>query len=183
VTNETTLDWVRRKAGVSDPTWSPPDAPEDLGYVGNAHPDWHRTDWPAWVTSVEGFEIGSRWRLTQVAHVVLPRFSRLTLAPGEDPGPSGRYTVEAGAILTLVEVFEPDFSEGWNSHEADWESRTYRIETGLSAGVLVEFSAERFGDRFPFSSRIVHAALVPEGDGDLGPVTAATRRLANRREA
>lgn len=45
-----------------------------------------------------------------------------------------------------------------------WATRTYRIETGRCAGVLVVFSADKRGNRFPLSSRIAHAAIV-SGDG------------------
>jgi hypothetical protein len=165
---------ARRLAGVSDPTWSPPPAPEDLSRSARKASDWSRTDWPAWVTSTGGFEIGSRWRLTEGAHIVLPRKCAYpTLALGDHPRSGGRYAVEAGAVLTLVEIYDPATDETFRdfdlvsyiTYAEDWDTRTYRIETGRSAGVLVRFSATRLGGRFPYSSRLVHAALVPEQAG------------------
>jgi hypothetical protein len=170
MTNATTAAEARRIAAVSDPTWSPPPAPEDLTGLPRAAFDWDR-DWPAWVTSVQGFETGSRWRLTQAAHVVLPQQCLCpTLALREESGPPSRYEVEAGTTLTLVKVYDPEADEtvreldvaNYYAYVEGWATRTYRIETGRSAGVLVGFSADRRGNRFPFSSRLAHAAIVPE---------------------
>jgi hypothetical protein len=249
MTNVNVTEEARRLAGVSDPTWSPPPAPEDptdpgdRTGLGNPEPrwsrpgtfddiriekrlptrvqnairsrfgikkqvvrvsvsqltsitrtdlkqttfGWDRTDWPAWVTSAEGFEIGSRWRLTQAAHVVFPQHCLYpTLALGEDPTSSARYAVEAGTTLTLVKVTapvrrEPDHDVAdYYTYVEGWATRTYRIETGTSASILVWFSADRRGDRFPFSSRIAHAALVPESTEEPSPEQRAIPGLADR---
>jgi len=189
MTTETVLEAARRIAGVSDPAWSPPPAPEDAADLKQAVFDWGRTDWPAWVTSVGGFAAGSRWRLTQAAHLVLPQQCLCpTLALGEDPGPSGRYGVEAGTTLTLVKVYDPEADESvrgldqpnYYLYVEGWATRTYRIETGASAGVLVGFSADRIGSRFPFSSRIAHAAIIPEGNGGDRLESPAATGLTNR---
>jgi len=63
---------ARDFAGVRDPSWSPPPAPEDLDPRRLAA-GFAKSDWPSWLTGTGGFEIGSRWRLTKNARVVVPR--------------------------------------------------------------------------------------------------------------
>ena len=193
------IEEARRFAGVSDPTWCPPRAPEDLIDPALAVFDFGRSDWPAWVTSPYGYEIGTRWRLTQSAHVVVPvQRSYPTLALDEDEIglarlaklkteietvrfmvlaqrevlTADRYAVETGTALTLVETYDPEAAESGRALPAPmyyefaegWATRTYRIEDGLSAGVRIDFSADARGRRFPFSSCLAHAAIVPEDD-------------------
>ncbi len=96
--------------------------------------------------------------------------------------------MEAGTTLTLIKIVDPEVEESFRgldpaSYSAlveGWATRTYRIENGMSAGILVWFSADRHGDRFPFSSRIAHAAIVPEDNGDDRLESPAAAGLANR---
>src|SRR4051794_24235493 len=97
--SKTTDAQGRRFAGVSDPTWSPPPAHEDVSRSARKASDGSGTDWPTWVTGTGGFAIGSRWRLNEVAHIVLPRKCGYpTLALGDHPRSLARYAVEAGAM-------------------------------------------------------------------------------------
>jgi hypothetical protein len=191
------IEEARRIAGVSDPTWCPPPPPEDLIDPALAVFDWSRSDWPAWFTSADGYEIGSRWRLAQSAHIVVPVHGCPTLALDEDEiglarlaklkaetetvrfmvlaqrevPTADRYAVETGTALTLVRTYDPE-AEEWvrdldmvnYTYVEVGATRTYRIEDGLSAGVLIVFSADPRGGRIPFSSRLAHAAIVPEDD-------------------
>lgn len=161
-------------AGATDPLWSPPLAPEDdpatAAYVPPAP-----ADWPDWVTSPDGYAPGSAWRLARDAHVVLPRHLGVpTLATGPDPTPGGRYAVAEGTRLTLVRAYDAEAAAGaadladpvtyWQYIEG-WSTRTYRIEGGPSAGLLVWLPADARGLRFPLSARIAHAAIVPDPQG------------------
>jgi hypothetical protein len=111
-----------------------------------------------------------------------------TLALGGDVSPTGRYGLDAGTTLTLVKVYDAEGDESvsgldvanFYAYVEGWSTRTYRIETGRSAGVQVSFSADRRGNRFPFSSRLAHAALNPEDAGVSSPQAPATTGLTNR---
>lgn len=168
--SERSLASARRLAGVTDPSWSPPSAPEDLIDLRVTTFEWGRTDWPAWVIGTGGYEIGSPWRLTHAAYIVVPEHCAYpTLAPKGEKSGHDTYAVEAGTVLTLTA-----FNDPWDDervHELDpgsyyayaegWATRTYRIEDGQCAGVQVWFSADPRGNRFPFSSRLAHEAIVP----------------------
>ena len=165
------LEAVRRLAGVTDASWCPPRAPDDESLATRAF-DWDRSDWPGWVTDPGGFEIGSRWRLTEAAMIVAPdhcAYPTLALIEGVDP--LVRYRVDAGTRLTLLATYDPDEDErvrdldmvSYYQWAEGWATRTFRIDDGPSAGIRVTFSADRRGSRFPFSSRVALASIVPDG--------------------
>jgi hypothetical protein len=92
----------------------------------------------------------------------------MALVDGDEP--ASRYRVEADTRLTLMDTYDPDADErslnldvaSYYQYFEGWATRTYRIDDGPSAGILVRFSADRRGNRFPFSSRVAHAAIVPD---------------------
>jgi len=168
------LETARRLAGVNDPTWSPPKAPEDQGLKGRTF-DWDRTDWPRWLTSPNVDPIGSRWRLTCDATIVAPELCAYpTLALVESGALPTRYRIAAGTRLTLVETFDPRDDEqtahldmiSYYQWADGWASRTYQVDEGPSAGLRLAFSSDARGSRFPFSSRLAHAAIVPADDDE-----------------
>ncbi len=165
------LDAARRIAGVTDTSWAPPRAPDDEN-LAHRRFDWDRSDWPEWVTSPAGYEIGSGWTLTVAAMIVAPEhctYPTLVLIDGSEP--PVRYRVNAGTRLTLLETYDPDEDErargldmiSYYQWADGWAMRTFRIDDGPSAGIRISFSADRRGNRFPFSSRVALAAIVPQG--------------------
>jgi hypothetical protein len=135
-----------------DPTWTPP--PVRLDSQGR------RTDG----------EVGSLWRLTHRASVVIPKHYRFAMFALVDPAAiADRYTLEAGTHLRLEVIDNPEdhpgnrdlamvlyieFAEGWDY----WEMR---IEDGPSAGILLTVPSCLDGNsRFP--SDICRSSLALE---------------------
>ena len=150
----------------ADPTWDPPKAPEDI-LAGS--PIDQPTDWPRWVTSPGGYPLGSAWVLTHRATIVAPRhlaYATLALTRNET---TSRYSIDEGTRLTLVKTYDPETDPSmiglamalYYEYFDGWAKRTYRVVDGQAAGTLLHFSADRIGSRFPISSRIAHAAIVP----------------------
>ncbi len=156
----------QKAAGVSDPTWAPPSAPEDVGPKRVASGFNFARRWPDWITSAEPHEIGSRWRLRQAARIVGPtRRAYPTLTLTSPFGSRDRYFIDAGTTLTLVgKEFPADQDHDLSTYYAyfeGWAMRIYRIDDGPSAGIKLYFSADPVGDRFPASSRLAHATFEP----------------------
>ena len=156
----------QKAAGVSDPTWTPPSAPEDVELRHVVSGFKHGGHVPDWLTSAEPYEIGSRWRLRQAARIVGPaRCTYPTLVLANPFGNRDRYFVDAGTTLTLVgKEFPADQDHDLSTYYAyfeGWAMRIYRIDDGPSAGIKLYFSADPVGDRFPASSRLAHATFEP----------------------
>jgi hypothetical protein len=129
--------------------------------------------WPDWVSRPGGYPIGSRWRLTRRAQIVVPEHCHLaTLALVDEAGPPDRYTIDDGTRLTLIKTYDPDTDES-AARENDyhilamfydgWATRTYSIEDGPSTGIKVTLPSDPGGHRFPLSSLLAHAAIRPAG--------------------
>lgn len=172
-----TLETARQLAGVEDETWSPPRAPDDAYIPGYLQPspdapsfDWTRVDWARWATGAAHGTIGSAWRLTRPAAVVAPEWCAYpTLVPAEAVEADDRYLLDTGTRLILVEEYDPDADErnralGMEAYDRwvdGWAMRTFQIEDGTSAGIRVHLSTDQAGRRFPPSSFLGLAALVP----------------------
>jgi hypothetical protein len=150
------MEYLRTQAGVSDPGWSPPGAPEDRS------PN-RRTVWPDWVSSPRGHPIGSRWRLAGEARIVVA-VGAASLVPREPDWPVDRYALDAGTELVLVEIHDESES-GYDVAITyllmhDFSSRTYRVASGPSSGIRLTFSADWWSP-FPFQTWLAHEMIVP----------------------
>ena len=129
-----------RGAGVTDPTWKPPAVVAD-------DPTWTP---PAVRLDSQGRrtdgEVGSRWRLTRRASIVIPEHDQFALFAQLDPAVvADRYTLEAGTTLRIESIDNPD-EDAW-ARDLDmvafiqwyegWDSWRMRVEDGSSAGILL----------------------------------------------
>ena len=126
-------------------------------------------EWPAWVKSPNGFALETIWRLTRGAQIVVPaRCAHATLALLEPTEHRGRYTLETGTRLRLVETYDPEqatdlppdlasYLQSWDG----WGMRTYLILDGGSTGIRITLPADPDGRRFPWSALLAHAAMEP----------------------
>lgn len=161
---------ARRRAGVTDRTWTPPETVP-------GPPDNRYTDTFAEIPTLSrsrrnGGEVGTRWRLTARASIVVRGRNEPSLALLTDESPGDRYTIEAGTTLILSEVYDADadplgadlvtyiqFFEGWSS----WR---FVIEDGPSQGIRVDLPSD-FGQasRYPLAVQRAALAVQPAGNG------------------
>ncbi len=153
---------ARRNAHVADPTWTPPIVAKDQPPMGRSFESYA---WPAWVEGPNGYPIGSRWRLSGAALIVVPAsYLYPTLVPLEPDRPLDRYVLDAGTELVLVETHD-EAASGLDvaiTYQLlhDFSSRIYQVASGPSSGVVLGFAADWWSP-FPFSSTFAHALIVP----------------------
>jgi len=152
---------VPRLAGVGDPFWAP-----DPALVWKRDPAAPKSSRPDYQTVST---IGSHWRLTSNAEVVVPwPYAGATLALCPPYVTSDRSTLEAGTILRLVAVYDADAAAAadgmdvisFYEYYAGWSTRTYEIETGPSAGIKIELPTDPMS-RYPDWAVFAHTALEP----------------------
>lgn len=161
------LDRTRTFAEVIDPTWTPPPAPEDSGDSFEVP----RDGWPSWVRDVGVGEMGSCWRASADLQIVAPEgvaYPTLAILRAR-PSTRNRYWLPIGTMLELLAAEDPEARPSnmtmadWYRHEEGWRMKQYRVLAGDSQGVRVWLSCSPASGRFPLSTLLAHAALVPAG--------------------
>jgi hypothetical protein len=115
-------------------------------------------------------EVGSRWRLTHRASIVIPEHHDDMMFELLDPAAvADRYTLEAGTHLRLERIHNPDDDPragdldmvSYIQYAEGWDSWTMRIEDGPSAGVVLTVPTRlEAWSRFPSDIRRSSLALV-----------------------